>query len=99
MKASVFLYFLVFQANCADSLARNKAKNALSLATPISPGKAGAKIGKSFDSTIRSESNFRFGQKKNKNLHIVFQETLSLQRKSSETAVSEMTVSYINRQL
>ena len=33
-------------ANCLDSLLRNKAKNALSLSTPISPGMAGAKIRK-----------------------------------------------------
>lgn len=32
--------------NCPDSLPRNKAKNALSLAVPISPGMAGAKIEK-----------------------------------------------------
>ena len=49
---------LVFPANCPDSLTRNKAKNALSLAKTISPVLAEAKIGKSFDSTIQSESNF-----------------------------------------
>ena len=32
--------FLVIQANCPDSQARNKAKNALSLATPVSLGMA-----------------------------------------------------------
>jgi hypothetical protein len=32
--------------NCPDSSSRNKAKNALSLAVPISPGMAGAKIDK-----------------------------------------------------
>ena len=40
------LNILVLQMNCPDSSPRNKAKNALSLAVPISPGKAGAKIGK-----------------------------------------------------
>ena len=30
---------------------------------PISPELAGTKIGNSLDSTIRSESNFSFGQK------------------------------------
>jgi hypothetical protein len=39
-------HFLVLQMNCPDSSPRNKAKNALSLAVPISPGMAGAKIGK-----------------------------------------------------
>jgi hypothetical protein len=50
--------------NCPDSSTRNKAKNALSLTAPISPGMAGAKIGKSFDSTIRSESIFLLGWEK-----------------------------------
>ena len=38
--------FLIANANCPDSQERNKAKNALSLTSPISPGKAGAKIRK-----------------------------------------------------
>jgi hypothetical protein len=36
--------FLSLQMNCPDSSSRNKAKNALSLAIPISPGMAEAKI-------------------------------------------------------
>jgi hypothetical protein len=47
-----------FRCECASSPTRNKAKNALSLAATISPVLAGAKIGKSFDSTIRSGSKF-----------------------------------------
>ena len=53
-----------FYMNCPSSLSRNKAKNALSLAKTISPVLARAKIGKSFDSTIRSESNFLLGKRK-----------------------------------
>jgi hypothetical protein len=37
---------LFFKMNWLDSQSRNKAKNALSLAVPISPELAGAKIGK-----------------------------------------------------
>ena len=37
---------LFFKMNWLDSQSRNKAKNALSLAVPISPGMAGAKIDK-----------------------------------------------------
>ena len=46
MKATILSIFLSIQVNCPDLLSRSKAKNALSLATPISPGMAGAKIGK-----------------------------------------------------
>jgi len=41
MKAHVVSLFLIIHMNCPDSLLRNKAKNALSLAVPIAPGKAG----------------------------------------------------------
>ena len=43
-KAFIILIILVIHANCLDSLLRNKAKNALSLAETISPVLARAKI-------------------------------------------------------
>jgi len=46
MKAYTISLFLKYHANCPDSLLRNKAKNALSLAMPFSLGLAGAKIDK-----------------------------------------------------
>jgi len=43
---AAFPYIPANYANCPDSLSRNKAKNALSLARSISPDLTGAKIGK-----------------------------------------------------
>ena len=54
----------LFICECPSSQSRNKAKNALSLAKSISPEMAGTKIGKSFDSTIRSESKYLYARKK-----------------------------------
>jgi hypothetical protein len=44
--SSILLLTIVILVKCLGSLVRNKAKNALSLAVPISPGMAGAKIEK-----------------------------------------------------
>jgi hypothetical protein len=43
MKATIFSNITLYSINCRDLLSRNKAKNALSLATPIFPEMAAQK--------------------------------------------------------